>query len=314
MVAPAPGLQRRDRGAVPGRGRRLRRPTGDDLLFAQGQLQPGGDRHARPGVDPAALRIRAIAGEAPVRDRNGDPRPDRATGSRGRVRREVARARPGGRLRVDRATAGDGVVRMEARPGGDDPADGVDRATLLRARVRVEDGPVDRDVAPEPGERALGVAAEGLAHVARLGPQCLPVVVRERDRDVGDARAVEDRGDERPVQHRVHAGVEHEAVDAFGELLREDGGGDERHRLDRRRHIADAIEALVSRGEIRHLDLHTKRLEHTKGWIPEKEPVRILISAGASCPDAMVEAVIRKIAGFFPNTREFSISERLHAA
>lgn len=78
-------------------------------------------------------------------------------------------------------------------------------------------------------------------------------------------------------------------------------------------YVRDADE-IISRGEIRHLDLHTKRLEHTKGWIPEKEPVRILISAGASCPDAMVEAVIRKIAGFFPNTREFSISERLHAA
>ena len=67
-------------------------------------------------------------------------------------------------------------------------------------------------------------------------------------------------------------------------------------------YVRDAAE-ILSRSEIRHLDLHTKRREFTKNWIPEKAPVRFLISAGASCPDAMVEAVICKIASFFPGAR-----------
>lgn len=75
-------------------------------------------------------------------------------------------------------------------------------------------------------------------------------------------------------------------------------------------YVSDADE-ILSRHEIRHLDQHSKKRELTRGWIPEKEPVRILISAGASCPDAMVEAVIGKIAGFFPTAREVSIPEEV---
>ena len=78
-------------------------------------------------------------------------------------------------------------------------------------------------------------------------------------------------------------------------------------------YVRDADE-ILSRSEIRHLDLHTKRRELTRDWIPDKEPVRILVSAGASCPDAMVEAVIGKIASFFPSARAVSIPENLRAA
>jgi 4-hydroxy-3-methylbut-2-enyl diphosphate reductase len=60
-------------------------------------------------------------------------------------------------------------------------------------------------------------------------------------------------------------------------------------------------EEILSRGEIRHLVLPEKELIVTKNWLPEKDCVHILISAGASCPDAMVEAVIGKVSGFFPN-------------
>jgi 4-hydroxy-3-methylbut-2-enyl diphosphate reductase IspH len=38
------------------------------------------------------------------------------------------------------------------------------------------------------------------------------------------------------------------------------------------------------------------------GWLPQKkEKVHILISAGASCPDAMVESVISKISSLYPS-------------
>ena len=47
---------------------------------------------------------------------------------------------------------------------------------------------------------------------------------------------------------RLH--VEHQALQPGRELLGEDGGGDERHRLHRRRHVADRVEALVGGREI----------------------------------------------------------------
>ena len=77
-------------------------------------------------------------------------------------------------------------------------------------------------------------------------------------------------------------------------------------------YVRDA-EEILSRSEIRHLDLHTKSRKLTKNWIPERTPVRILISAGASCPDAMVEAVICKIASFFPQARPVTIPSNLIA-
>jgi 4-hydroxy-3-methylbut-2-enyl diphosphate reductase len=78
-------------------------------------------------------------------------------------------------------------------------------------------------------------------------------------------------------------------------------------------YVRDADE-ILSRSEIRHLDLHTRRREHTKNWIPDRDKVRILISAGASCPDAMVEAVIGKIAGFFPEARRVEFSGQQSAS
>lgn len=66
-------------------------------------------------------------------------------------------------------------------------------------------------------------------------------------------------------------------------------------------YVKDAGE-IVSSDEIRHLVLPEKQVAVTKGWLPHKEQVHILISAGASCPDAMVEAVIARVASLYPTT------------
>jgi 4-hydroxy-3-methylbut-2-enyl diphosphate reductase len=58
-------------------------------------------------------------------------------------------------------------------------------------------------------------------------------------------------------------------------------------------------EKILSFDDILHYDFHLKVEKRQSGWLPERRPVRILISSGASCPDALVEAVIRKIAGYF---------------
>ena len=58
-------------------------------------------------------------------------------------------------------------------------------------------------------------------------------------------------------------------------------------------------EKVLSANEILHFDYHHKQELHSVNFLPNKKPVKILITSGASCPDALVEGVIRKIAGFY---------------
>jgi 4-hydroxy-3-methylbut-2-en-1-yl diphosphate reductase len=56
---------------------------------------------------------------------------------------------------------------------------------------------------------------------------------------------------------------------------------------------------LLSATEILHFNFHTKQELLTADYLPAHQPLNILVTSGASCPDAIVEAVIRKLAGFF---------------
>jgi len=58
-------------------------------------------------------------------------------------------------------------------------------------------------------------------------------------------------------------------------------------------------EKVLSPAEILHYNFHKKEEVRTTDWLPGSTPLRILISSGASCPDALVEAVIRKLAGYY---------------
>lgn len=62
----------------------------------------------------------------------------------------------------------------------------------------------------------------------------------------------------------------------------------------------DSPDKILSETEILHHNFHTKQDLRTTNYLPLKEPVRILITSGASCPDAVVEAVIRKLVSFYP--------------
>ncbi len=61
-------------------------------------------------------------------------------------------------------------------------------------------------------------------------------------------------------------------------------------------------EKILSTKEILHYNFHTKKEILTSGYIPNKNPVKVLITSGASCPDALVEGVIKKVTAFFSNT------------
>ncbi len=61
--------------------------------------------------------------------------------------------------------------------------------------------------------------------------------------------------------------------------------------------IEDA-EKMISEEYIMHFDLHKNTGITMKRWLPVKRPLQILLTSGASCPDAIVESVINKLLPF----------------
>jgi 4-hydroxy-3-methylbut-2-enyl diphosphate reductase len=61
-------------------------------------------------------------------------------------------------------------------------------------------------------------------------------------------------------------------------------------------------EKILSAKEILHYDFHKKREMVTAHYLSFNEPVKILITSGASCPDALVEGVIKKLLSFYPDS------------
>jgi len=61
-------------------------------------------------------------------------------------------------------------------------------------------------------------------------------------------------------------------------------------------------EKIMSPKEISHYNFHTKEELITQNFLPTTLPVKILITSGASCPDALVEEVIEKIISYYPGS------------
>jgi len=74
--------------------------------------------------------------------------------------------------------------------------------------------------------------------------------------------------------------------------------------------IADAGEILGPEA-IRHFDWQERVMHSTEGWLPRDlgRPVDILLGAGASCPDALLDAVIHRVLPYFPDAQ--SVEEAL---
>ena len=73
--------------------------------------------------------------------------------------------------------------------------------------------------------------------------------------------------------------------------------------------ISDAGE-IHSPEKIRHLDNMNKQLVETQNWLPKSNPTDIILTAGASCPDALLDEVLQKIVPWFPGS--YSTETVLH--
>jgi 4-hydroxy-3-methylbut-2-enyl diphosphate reductase len=65
-----------------------------------------------------------------------------------------------------------------------------------------------------------------------------------------------------------------------------------------------SADKLVSPTEIWHYNNRRKEEVQTLDYIPTKHPVKILLTCGASCPDAVMEEILRKLVAFFPGAAD----------
>ena len=62
-------------------------------------------------------------------------------------------------------------------------------------------------------------------------------------------------------------------------------------------------EKIISDKDIMHYNFHTKQELLTTDFLPKNKIAKVLLTSGASCPDALVENVIRKLISFFPGSK-----------
>ncbi|NCW10387.1 MAG: 4-hydroxy-3-methylbut-2-enyl diphosphate reductase, partial [Gammaproteobacteria bacterium] len=51
----------------------------------------------------------------------------------------------------------------------------------------------------------------------------------------------------------------------------------------------------TSANEIRHFDLHAKKEIVSTDWLPNRKNLTIGITAGASCPNSLIEDTLRRL-------------------
>jgi 4-hydroxy-3-methylbut-2-en-1-yl diphosphate reductase len=66
-------------------------------------------------------------------------------------------------------------------------------------------------------------------------------------------------------------------------------------------YFISSADKILTDNLISHWDMHEKVEKITKDFIPNKEQVTIMLTCGASCPDAVVESILLRLHSFFPD-------------
>lgn len=68
-------------------------------------------------------------------------------------------------------------------------------------------------------------------------------------------------------------------------------------------YFISSAEKIISEKVISHFNLNEKAEMSTENYLPAKNPVNIILTSGASCPDAVVDDVLQKLLTFFEDTK-----------
>ncbi|HAX49065.1 MAG TPA: 4-hydroxy-3-methylbut-2-enyl diphosphate reductase [Ignavibacteria bacterium] len=70
-------------------------------------------------------------------------------------------------------------------------------------------------------------------------------------------------------------------------------------------YFVSGAEKIISEDAISHFNIHTSEEVMTENWLKRSmaKPVEIILTSGASCPDAILDEVLQKIVAFFPGAQ-----------
>jgi 4-hydroxy-3-methylbut-2-enyl diphosphate reductase len=71
-------------------------------------------------------------------------------------------------------------------------------------------------------------------------------------------------------------------------------------------YFINSADKLLSDKIVSHCNWRTKEETVTTGFLPATSPVKVLITSGASCPDAVVEDVIERLVSFYPGAKNIN--------
>ena len=61
---------------------------------------------------------------------------------------------------------------------------------------------------------------------------------------------------------------------------------------------------IISRDEIKHFDVNKKEVVVGYSWLPDRRPLSVVVTSGASCPDILMNQVIDRLVEFFGYDKE----------
>lgn len=68
-------------------------------------------------------------------------------------------------------------------------------------------------------------------------------------------------------------------------------------------YFISSADKILSKKSISHFDIHSREEKVTENFLPGKTPADIILTSGASCPDAVVDQVMMKILSFYDNVK-----------
>jgi 4-hydroxy-3-methylbut-2-enyl diphosphate reductase len=67
-------------------------------------------------------------------------------------------------------------------------------------------------------------------------------------------------------------------------------------------YFINSANEIENNDSIFHFNFKTNERLNSKGFLPSKNPLKIILTSGASCPDTIVDEVLDKLLSFYPNT------------
>jgi 4-hydroxy-3-methylbut-2-enyl diphosphate reductase len=69
-------------------------------------------------------------------------------------------------------------------------------------------------------------------------------------------------------------------------------------------YFISSADKIISNELISHFNIHNQIELSTNNFLPETEPVKIILTSGASCPDSIVDEVLQKILSYFNKVKD----------